>query len=362
SPAPQHMHLYHDPDDLPYDLKDQMISTAEIRSEFYGDQGRHYHIARLPEKVILVAEVKDKLIIRPLRKTILTTYSVMMVLLTMVGCFVAHYLARRTLKPLISLAEMVQYANPEKLPEKFARNYPSNEIGVLAAILEKSLERIRCFINREQKFNRDVSHDLRTPITVVSGAVEVLQKRYQLSPDTAALIHRIEVANKHMERTVETLLSLAHENNTAQLKEKIKALPIVENTILQLGHLLQNKPVEICIQGNTSSKLSVQAGVLEILLSNLLGNAFEYTESGYVSIEIKNNQLIISDTAGGMDESMRDTMFTEYSKGRDSSGFGIGLSIVKRICEHHKIDIIVEHNGKGTRIILDFNCSALPAK
>lgn len=353
-PVLKHMQLYFSSADLPEDLREQFLTESIRRKEFYGQEGRHYHISRLNDGVILVAEVSDKLLIRPWRNVILATYSTILLIMTAIGCIIAFRLARRSIKPLTNLAEMVKGAAPEKLPEDFADSYPRNEVGTLADALQGSLGRIKSFIKREQQFNRDVSHDLRTPIAVVSGAVEVLQKRHKLDKEVNNLVHRIDVANKHMGRTVEALLSLAREEDSSRLKEPHKVLPIVEKTILQFGHFLDHKEVEIDIDINPAATLETQPGVLEILLSNLLGNAFEYTEHGHVSVKLDSSQLTITDTAGGVDEAVRDQMFTENVKGRDSSGFGLGLSIVKRVCEHHNVAIAVEHKANGTSIALNF--------
>lgn len=354
-PASKHMSLYSGPNELPDDLRDQFLTESEKRTEYYGQEGRHYHVARLPEEVILVAEVSDKLLIRPWRNMILTTYIVLLLMMTAVGCFIAYRLARRSISPLTNLAEMVEGAAPEKLPEDFAANYPRNEVGTLATALQSAMGRIGRFIRREQHFNRDVSHDLRTPIAVVSGAVEVLQKRHQLEGEVRDLVGRIDIANRHMARTVEALLSLAREEDSNRLREPIKVLPVVEKTVLQFGHFLDAKDVAVEIDVAPSAALELQPGVLEILLSNLLGNAFEYTDKGAVSIQLKDNELIIADTGGGIDEELRDQMFETYKKGRDSSGFGMGLSIVKRVCEHHSVAINVNPQPDGTAIHLQFD-------
>lgn len=354
TPLDSSLSLHSGVDELPADLRQQLVAEPETRKEFYGDQGRHYHVARLTGGMILVSEVSEKLLIRPLRNSILLTYGVLMLMLTAVGCFTAYRLAKRSISPLTNLAESMERATPENLPADFAGQYPDNEVGTLARALQASLGRIARFIRREQDFNRDVSHDLRTPIAVVSGAVEVLQKRHELDSDLAHVVNRIDVANKHMGRTVEALLSLAREDDTAALQQTTRLLPIVERTILQFSHLIDAKSIEIETDISVSAALSMQPGVLEILLSNLIGNALEYSEQGHVHIAFQGSQLSITDTAGGIDEAIRDTLFEAETKGHESSGFGRGLSIVKRVCEHHSVTINVEHLNGGTRITLGF--------
>ncbi len=349
-----HMTVYAGLENLPDDMRSKFIEEPQSR-EFYGQEGRHYHLAHLAEGVFLLAEVSDQLLIRPLRGAIVKAFLITTFLLTLIGCLIAYRLARRSVAPLTELAGFVEKATPDNLPENFAANYPPNEVGTLAGALEKSLGRIGQFIKREQNFNRDVSHDLRTPIAVVSGAVEVLQKRHKLDKPVKELVDRIELANRHMARTVEALLSLAREEDAERRKEPIKVLPILEKTIIQFSHFLDGKDVEVKVNVDPKATLELQTGVLEILLANLLSNAFEFTNSGAVSIMFEDNVLAISDTGGGVDEEMRETMFDVDKKGEGSSGFGRGLSIVKRVCEHHKISINVDHKPGGTKISLIFS-------
>ena len=351
--GPAHMTVYHGVEALPGDMREQFLQEP-MRHEFYGEEGRHYHLTNLADGVFLVAEVSDRLLIRPLRGTILTSFLILTLLLTVIGCLIAYRLARRALAPLSDLAAFVESAAPDSLPNDFADRYPANEVGTLARALEKSLGRIGLFIKREQHFNRDVSHDLRTPIAVVSGSVEVLKKRHSLEAPIAELVHRIDVANRHMAGTVEALLSLAREEDARRGREEIKLLPVLEKTVLQFSHLLEAKEVEVAIDVTPDASVRLQQGVLEILLGNLLGNAFEYTEKGLVRVGFAENTLTISDTGGGVDEAMRDVMFETNAKGRDSSGFGRGLSIVRRVCEHHRIGIRVDHQAAGTEITLKF--------
>jgi signal transduction histidine kinase len=74
--------------------------------------------------------------------------------------------------------------------------------------------------------------------------------------------------------------------------------------------------------------------MLAVLLENLIGNAFQYTHAGKVTIEMQGNTLIIADTGPGIDLSISGEITNPTVKGSQSTGYGFGLSIVKRLCEH----------------------------
>ena len=353
-PQRENMEVHLSPSTLPDDLKGTFIEEPK-REEYYGQEGRHYHVEALEDGALLVAEVSSDLIIRPWRKSILTTYGVLALLLTVIGCLLGYRLAKRTIRPLVDLSKLVEQANPEHLPDDFSGSFPRNEIGQLALALQNSMQRIKRFIIREQQFTRDVSHDLRTPLAVVAGAAEVINRHPNLDSEISDLVKRIELANNHMARTVEALLSLAREEDVSEQRSLIKVLPVVEKTIVQFSHLLKEKDVEVEVNVAPTDSIEIQTGVLEILLSNLISNAFEYTEQGTVTIQFTNGCLRISDTGKGVDESIRDRMFESNVKGFESSGFGRGLSIVKRLCEHHEIGVVVDHGEVGTNLELSFS-------
>lgn len=345
--------LYHSAGDLPEVIRIELAKNPK-RSEFYGKDGKHYHLYRfaLHEKIILVAEVSDRLVVRKMKRFIIIVLSLLTFIITVLACFIAYRLAKRTLSPLTRLSEMFANAHPSELPKNFAKQFPDNEIGLLANALDCASQRTDEFVERELQFTQDASHELRTPIAIVSGAMELLKKSSDLSTKDLEIVRRIDDANLNMAQTVQTLLALAREEEKLGEIEPINVLPVVEKIIVRAAYLIDNKNIKVNIEVPTSYTMRVQRNVLDIVLWNLISNAFQYTDKGSVSVYVENNKLLISDTGIGIERDIRHKICEPSIKGSHSQGFGIGLSIVKRLCEKQKLTLEINNLTEGTQILI----------
>ena len=355
-PAPRvsYMTLHLSKATLPDDIKQKFIEEPK-RKEFSGENELHYHLFALPnaEDIYLVAEVSEMLLVRPISGGLLKAMLFSGLILVFIAFVIAWKLGRKTAVPLKQLADLVNGVAPEHIPEKFAAKFPNNEIGILAQTLENTLHRMNQSLLREKCFTRDVSHELRTPVAIIKNAVDVYRNQSN-SNDNHAVIDRISQASTQMEQTVSTLLSLAREEHAEADKKRVRILPLIEQSIIDQNHLINNKPIEVEVNDNCNVEVFAQPGMLTLLLDNLLGNAFQYTQQGSVTIEYKDNALIIADTGPGIEEGISDKITEPAIKGNQSTGYGFGLSIVKRLCEHQGW-LLTLNSEHGTKISITLN-------
>jgi signal transduction histidine kinase len=334
APRVGYMQLYFSKNSLPKDIKQRYIDEPQ-RKEFAGENGRHFHLLALPksENVYLVAEVSEMLLVRPFTAGILKLMLISGLILVLLAFVIAWQLGRKTAMPLKQLADLVNGVAPENIPDKFAEQFPNNEIGILAQTLESAMTRINQSLLREKCFTRDVSHELRTPVAIIKNAVEVYRNQHS-ADENNPVIDRISQASTQMEQTVTTLLTLAREEHTEAHKKRIKILPLIEQSIIDQHHLINHKPIQVEVNDNCDVEVYAQSGMLTVLLDNLIGNAFQYTQQGKVTIEMQDKTLIVADTGPGIETSIADKITEPAVKGSQSTGYGFGLSIVKRLCEH----------------------------
>lgn len=349
APRSQSMQLHFSRDSLPDEIRPKALAEPE-RKEFFGQQGRHYHlytVSAQPE-VLLLAEVSQQLLVRPIRGGVLQFLFISALFVTTLACLIAWFVSRRTTRPLKQLAALVDSAAPQQLPQQFANQFANDEVGILARTLEQSLGGIARALEREKSFTADVSHELRTPLAVIKNTVELWQSQ-QAKPDADQLLMtRIYDAAVQMEKTVQTLLILAREEHTAAKHSSTALMPLVERAILDNSMLLQGKAVTVQLCDSCQVIINANADMLKVLLDNLLSNAFKYTEAGEISIAFSDNCLLIRDTGPGIEADIYPHITEAGVKGRQSTGFGFGLAIVKRLCEHQGWQMAVSSSEHGS--------------
>ena len=346
------------------------------RTEFFGTGERYFHVKKfeLDKPVYLVAEVSDQLILRLARDGIIEFLVICSLLVCVIVCLVAWVLSRKLILPLNRLVDIVSEERSGELPVGFSQGdkshsgresyvFPSNEIGLLAHTLDASFEQINQAIAREKAFTRDVSHELRTPLAIIKNAVELQLRRLepdndsfskvekasakekvdsdaktsQIKSDAAkqmSILNRIGNAAIEMEKTVQTLLLLAREEHTQSVKTQTELMPIIENVVIQHRHLLDDKEIEVVIDDSCNTKQMVNKDMLTVLLNNLFLNAIQHTECGQIRFCVKDGAIWVSDNGSGIDPELLQYITDPSVKGKHSQGFGFGMAIVKRLCEH----------------------------
>ena len=335
-------------DALPDGIGD-VLGEEPARREFAGTQGRHYHLRALDPpapapRAWLVAEVSGLLAVRPMRSEMLQLLAWTGTIAVALALLVGGWLARRTTAPLSRLAEAVGDATPERLPPHFAAGFPDDEVGLLARRLDDLIARIRAFVEREREFTRDASHELRTPLTVIRAASERLSADPGLGADARASVDHIGQSAAHLEQTITLLLALAREQESSAAVPDTTVLPLLERVVVEQSPWLEGKPVEVSVNVATDLGSTLPAPVLQVLLANLVGNAFAHTRAGRIAITGDGDALRIANPGGAVGEHD----FAPFAKGEESTGFGLGLSIVRRLCERHAIDLRFEQEEDGT--------------
>ena len=276
-------------------------------------------------------------------------------LMTLLSGGLALWLAERVIAPVTALARRVRALRPDAHPGPLGDYFPHDEVGELAWALEQALDRLADFIERERAFTADVSHELRTPIAVIRGAAEVLLADATRSEKDRQRLERIERGAADMADLSTALLAMARERDDER-RTPVDLAALVEESVDKHRHLLGARPVELSLDISAHPHVAADTNLVAIVIANLLRNAFTYTEHGRIDIALDAHTLAVSDTGLGIPRAALDKVFERLYKGAHSEGAGIGLSLVKKICDRYGWRITLESEpGQGTRAVLAFD-------
>jgi signal transduction histidine kinase len=288
----------------------------------------------------------------PLMATLMVAYLV---------TWLAYRASKRAVSPIIALAREVHDYDPtgsQHLP--FQPTAPpgeaDEEVLALSEALNRLSGRVIDFVERERMFTRDASHELRSPLTVIKMATELLLRESTLSANTVKSVDRIKRAASDMEELTEVFLLLARESESAFATEQISVNDVVQGELDRASVLLEGKPIEVSTVATHQVTLTTSARVLSVLIGNLIRNAFNYTDTGKVEILIEANRFVIEDSGIGIPKEQIKEVFKPYVRGNGSrrSGHGVGLTIVKRLSERFGWPISIDSQpDRGTCIVVE---------
>lgn len=284
-----------------------------------------------------------------------------------IGWF-TYRLSHRAVSPVIWLANLVKRWDPKRPDIEALRpeNLPLDVEGeslILASSLHDFVARLEQFVERERDFTRDASHELRTPITVIRMACELLSADAGLPAHSQRSVRRIQAAVSDMESLVQAFLILAREGDTGLPDEDFLVNEVVRDEIERVRPLLADKPVELRLEESAAFELRAPPRVLSVLLGNLLRNACLYTEHGHVTVRVRPGEVVVEDSGVGMSVEQLQRVFEPFYRadsgnGPRVEGHGIGLSIVRRLSQRFGWPVnMTSTAGQGTRVSIGFPVS-----
>lgn len=280
-------------------------------------------------------------------------------LIAVVGiAFVVGYmLAGLLVKQVTDLADRVKLLAPEGAKSTTLMIHPEmdEEVAQLARALDDYQHRIQQILLREQEFTANISHELRTPITAILTSCELLTAETNLPDRVLVRINRIEAATTRMGEQLQALLFLAREQSLGII-EPVALAECIFDAVEPLYSEIQRKNIVFDVNVTSDVIVTLNRQALHTTLMNLLRNAVQYTENGFVRVEFSNNRMSIIDSGIGIEPAYLPLLYERFFRGSTQcQGLGIGLAIVKRICNHYAWLIDVESvPGSGSTFHITF--------
>ncbi len=252
------------------------------------------------------------------------------------------WLSRKVLKPVTELARRLRDFRKAGKAEPLAPYFADDEVGELAYALDEYSSRLTAMVERDREFNSDVSHELRTPLAVIASTTELLQGSPDLTEKLSERLKRIERASRQATELIEALLLLSRAERRGPTRgETTEVGKVAADVIESQRPQMRGKPLTIELVALGPVTVNAPASVLSVALTNLIGNAIKYTLEGSVRVEVGAGHIEVIDTGPGIKPEDAERLFQRGVRGEGvgGSGAGLGLAIVRRLCELYGWDV-----------------------
>lgn len=271
-------------------------------------------------------------------------------------------LVRRALKPVDNLSQKAAAITQHNLSERLPVVRTGDELERLSLSLNLMISRLEDAINSSKQFVADASHELRTPLAVLRGELENLAQDIELKPQTRETLGSALEEVDRLAEIVEGLLALSRldTGETQSTWVKFDLAELVATTADQMSLLAEDKHITLVCDSAARVVIEGDQARLKQVVVNLLDNAIKYTPNGgrinlAIAQEGGDAVLDIVDDGIGIPAEALPHVFKRFfrvdgSRSRDQGGAGIGLSIVKSICDAHGARVEVSSTpGQGSR-------------
>ncbi|MGK0382919.1 MAG: signal transduction histidine kinase [Flavobacteriales bacterium] len=241
--------------------------------------------------------------------------------------FMIVYMTLKFIRPLRELKDWTSQLNKSSRITNVP-NFTFEELNGLANTLAESLNENLRLIEKDKFFLRAASHELRTPISVSSVNVELMNMYLEIqniSPKLTVPLLRIENAVKDMQQLSETLLWLDHEGGSSIESTQFDLKSAINTIVSDSRYLLTNKNVDITINCENSN-ITCNFPSFKIVLGNIVRNAMQYTSNGIIEISLDKKMALIKNVDSN------ETPVNAVNVDNSDYGYGLGLILVEKIC------------------------------
>ncbi len=267
--------------------------------------------------------------------------------------------------------------------ERIDLNHPVDgdapeELMPLLRRLDAQHRRLDAQASERRMFTANVSHELKTPLTVISGYAEIIDQGIAQPGDVRKFAGLIHDEALHMASMVEEIIALTHldemgEGRSGLPMSAVSLEEVASNAVRRLEPFAKRAQVSLTFTAKRTDEEPVMvfgsARVLEEMVRNLAENAVRYNhEGGSAEVEVvgEHNQILlrVSDTGRGIPHELRERVFERFfrvdeSRSKETGGSGLGLAIVKHAAQVHGARISVRDNQPcGTVITVAFPAAA----
>ncbi len=328
-----------------------------IRRSDTMDKNTFYYAVRLDDGSVLrlAMDVRN---VFSIFLSVIPVLILIVAILIVASVIIGRLLTRQILKPIERLAENM---------EEIASEPVYSELVPFVDTIREQHDNILSAAKVRQDFTANVSHELKTPLTAISGYAELIENHMVDPEQEAEFAGQIRQSADRLVSLINDIIRLSELDNGAEETltfEQVDLWEIVQKRVELLQISAQKKHIRLSLEGEPCSMRGNPNMIIE-LTDNLCQNAIQYNhENGQVNVSVRMEEgrptLTVADTGIGIPEDMQNRVFERFfrvdkSHSKETGGTGLGLAIVKHIVELHDAELTLESDlGTGTTIKVSF--------
>ncbi|WP_317855542.1 sensor histidine kinase [Chakrabartyella piscis] len=266
---------------------------------------------------------------------------------------IAKYISRRILQPVDAIREAAERITIEDLSQRIDISGPDDEMKELSITFNSMINRLEKSFVRQNQFISDASHELRTPISVIQGYANLINRWGKSDPEVLQeSIDSILSETEHMSSLIGKLLFLAKgEQNKVLVQKQVMSLTEIVEDLEKEMEVLETKR-NLHLEKEQDVQIYADPDLIKQLLWIYLENAMKYTkENGNITLRVWKERgfafVSVTDDGAGIAEAELDKIFDRFyrvdqSRNKEISGTGLGLSIAKWIVDSLGGEVSVE--------------------
>lgn len=267
--------------------------------------------------------------------------------------------SRRIVMPLRRLSEQISSVPVGPAMPHIKTDYVDEELYSIATTFNRFLSELESYVKREQSLLSLASHELRTPIAVMSGALDILEQRDQLNDNDKATLQRLRRSCTEMKDNVEILLKLTRREEGTNELESIDVAQLAEQVIddLRVRYQMGDR---VTLASLGTCRVVADRVMVRMLLRNLIQNALQHTIHD-VHVTLSPGRMEIKDIGAGLTSEQQSILLGQKNMFRDGAPLsGLGLYIVTLMCERLDWTLrVAQADNRGTIIQVEFVAGAV---
>ena len=270
---------------------------------------------------------------------------------------ISHYLTKKLVEPIEKLATNIMLVDENNVYE---------EIRPFVNTIKEQHINIINNAQLRQEFTANVSHELKTPLTAISGYAELIGNGMTGKEDTIRFSNEIHSNANRLLSLINDIIKLSEldEADHQMEMEKIDLYKLAENCVQMMQVTAEKQGIRLTLQGE-SAMVMANKGLMDEVFYNLCSNAIRYNKPGgsvTVTVGTKDERpfLSVADTGIGIPKECQERVFERFyrvdkSRSKSTGGTGLGLAIVKHIVAQHNAALHLDSElGEGTTIEIVF--------